>query len=564
MTRREDILGRGLFDVFPDNPDDPAATGVRNLRASLARVVVGRRADAMAVQKYDIRRPESEGGGFEERYWSPVNSPVLGEDGSLAYIIHRVEDVTEFVRLKQAGNRQESEIFLRAQQLAEANEQLRAANEEAARLYRQIAALMEQADVELRVTAREADQRNGTPAPTTSEDMLARVGRLIAGYKRLDEQLRHSQKMEAVGRLAGGIAHDFNNLLTVIIGYAKLVHDKLRPVDPLRDKCSEILLAAEHAALLTGQLLAFSRKQVTQPRVLNLNGVADDMKEIIQRLIGEDIDLSFVLDPSVGMVKADAGQLAQVLMNLVVNARDAMPAGGKLTVETRPVQRKSNGGDYAMLAVTDTGCGMDAETQAHLFEPFFTTKGLGKGTGLGLSTVHGIVHQHGGWIEVQSEPGKGSRFEIYLPVVAETPMPAQDREHEPLPMRTGTILLVEDQAAVRMLAEDVLSEAGHRVLSAGNGPAALRLAERHQGPIDLLITDVVMPDMSGPQVAAELTRSRPGVPVLYVSGYTDDALERHGVNEREAALLPKPFLSESLIIKVAELLRSKATADGLR
>jgi len=578
MTARQDILGRGIFDVFPDNPKDPGATGVRNLRASLERVRQFAQPDAMAVQKYDIRRPASEGGGFEERYWSPLNSPVLDPDGRVQFIIHRVEDVTEFIRLKQAGHEREkmtealrvraeqmeSEVFLRAQELAKANRQLRSANQELARLYDQIAQLMTQADDELRVHA--ADGRADHPAgPITPEDMLARVGRLIAGYKRLDEQLRHAQKMEAVGRLAGGIAHDFNNLLTVIVGYAKLAQDKLSPDDQLRGKLVEIQRAGEQAALLTGQLLAFSRKQHTQQHRIHLNVVIDDMQEILRRLIAEDIDLTFTLDPSGCLVNGDAGQLTQVLMNLVVNARDAMPRGGKLKVETRTVLRDTEyvdhdgvrpAGRYVALLVTDTGVGMDVETRRHIFEPFFTTKDVGKGTGLGLATVYGIVLQHGGWIQLDSQPGRGTTFEIYLPAATAAPAPAVQSDQSKPSRRTATILLVEDQAAVRMLAQDVLADAGHTVLSAGDGATALENATSYQGNIDLLITDVVMPGLNGLELAAQLTTARPGLRVLYVSGYADSALLHRGLVPENVALLPKPFAPEYLVSKVDELLQS--------
>jgi signal transduction histidine kinase/ActR/RegA family two-component response regulator len=578
MTKRDEILGRGIFEVFPDNPDDPAASGVRNLRASLERVVHSKRADAMAVQKYDIRRPDSEGGGFEERHWSPVNSPVLGPGGELAYVIHRVEDVTEFVRLKRAGRemtealrihaeKMESEVYLRAQELSEVNQQLRTANEELARLYEQIATLMARADDEL--GAKLGGEAH--PEPIAPEDMLDRVGQMIAGHKRLEEQLRHSQKMEAVGRLAGGIAHDFNNLLTVIVGYTRLVLDRLAAGDPLRAKVLEVLRAGEQATLLTGQLLAFSRKQATQPCVLDLNDVVAEMRGLLSRLLGEDVDLSMILSAAPCMVKADAGQMTQVLMNLAVNARDAMPGGGKLTIETQTVTRQIEdvgrhgvrpAGRYAMLAVSDSGEGMDSTTQAFMFEPFFTTKGAGKGTGLGLSIVYGVVQQHGGWIDVYSEPGHGTSFRIFFPLVAAARTEALPPAPEPPVRRIGTILLVEDQAPVRMLAEDVLVDVGHRVLTAGNGVEALETAEAFEGSIDLLITDVVMPGMSGPELAARLARARPAMGILYVSGYTDQTLMHRGVIEAGTAFLSKPFTPEALVARVSELLAARERESG--
>ena len=385
----------------------------------------------------------------------------------------------------------------------------------------------------------------------------------VTERKVLEEQLRHSQKMEAVGRLAGGIAHDFNNLLTVILGYAKVLCDRLAPEDGLRRMVDEIRRAGEQAASLTGQLLAFSRKQITEPHLVHINDVVEQTQEILKRLIGEDVSLAVVLDKTLGGVKSDEGQLTQVLLNLAVNARDAMPNGGKLTIETHAVTREREdqgllgvrpAGRFALLVVSDTGTGMDPEVQGHIFEPFFTTKETGKGTGLGLSTVYGIVRQAGGWIDVYSEPGHGSAFRVYLPLADEAVVPAAPAPVRAPARRNATILLVEDQAPVRMLAEDVLTEGGHKVLSAANGRAALEKAENYSGKIDLLITDVVMPEMNGPDLVDRLSRSRPGLAVLYISGYTDHALLHRGTLDKGAALLEKPFLPESLLKKVDELL----------
>jgi signal transduction histidine kinase len=373
----------------------------------------------------------------------------------------------------------------------------------------------------------------------------------ITGQRRLEEQFRHSQKMEAVGRLASGIAHDFNNLLTVILGYTTVVLAKLESGDPLRRMVAEARGAGEQAALLTGQLLAFSRKQVTQMAVLDINQAVRGIADMLQRLLGDDIDLSIALDDALFPITADAGQFNQVLMNLAVNAHDAMPNGGRLSIETRPAGR------YAMLAVTDTGSGMSAETRSHIFEPFFTTKDPSKGTGLGLATVYGIVEQHGGWIDVVSEPGQGASFQIYFPAASGAGAGSAFPIVEPAARRTGTILLVEDQAAIRMLLEDVLSEAGHWVLAAADGPAALVLAAEFTGAVDVLITDVVMPEMSGPDLASEITPLRPHMIVLYMSGYTDHALLHRGAIEQGAAFLQKPFLPESLLSKIDELLSSR-------
>src|SRR5579871_1409688 len=388
----------------------------------------------------------------------------------------------------------------------------------------------------------------------------SKIARDITRQKQLEELLRQTQKMEAVGRLAGGIAHDFNNLLTVILGYATTLKNRLPPQDPLHNTVAEILRSGEQAASLTAQLLTFSRRQVIQPKILDLNSSIAESSDMLRRLIGEDVDLFIGLAPEPCRIKADTGQLTQILINLAANARDAMPAGGKLTIETHAVVREREdlgrrgtrpAGRYALLAVTDTGTGMDAETTAHLFEPFFTTKESGKGTGLGLATVYGIVTQHGGWIDVYSEPNHGATFKIYFPLSEEQPIESPEPPKKSA-VHKGTILLVEDQAAIRLLAEDVLAEAGHRVLAATNGRAALELLAATNPQIDLLITDVVMPEMSGPALAEHLTRTRPEITVLYISGYTDHALLHRGTLEKGTAFLQKPFLPEVLIATVNE------------
>jgi PAS domain S-box-containing protein len=385
----------------------------------------------------------------------------------------------------------------------------------------------------------------------------------VSERKKLEEQLRQLQKMEALGRLAGGIAHDFNNLLAVITGYSELLSDSLQSEDGMHKKVDEIRKATARAVSLTHQLLAFSRKQVLEPRVLDVNGSIADLSELLRRVIGEDIELVMQLDPGVGQVKADPSQLEQVLMNLVVNARDAMPRGGKLTLETANIEldqayaRHHPGttpGRYVMLAVSDTGIGMDAQTQARLFEPFFTTKGRARGTGLGLATVYGIVQQSGGSIEVSSELRRGSTFRIYLPWVDAAVRPVLATEESHPAGGAETILLVEDAEGVRELARESLERRGYAVLVASSPAEALEILQRHGRPIDLLLTDVVLPGMSGSELAARLLPFHPETKVLYMSGYTDDAVVQHGVLEEHVAFLPKPFTLAGLARKVREVL----------
>jgi PAS domain S-box-containing protein len=390
------------------------------------------------------------------------------------------------------------------------------------------------------------------------------VFRDISDRKILEEQFHQAQKMEAVGKLAGGIAHDFNNLLTVISGYSDLLVTQLPDNEPLKGFIHEIQKAGERASHLTRQLLAFSRKAVVEPRVLDLNALVIDTEKMLRRLIGEDIGLTTALAPSLENVKADAGQMEQVIVNLAVNARDAMPQGGKLTIETRNVELgndyamlhpKVKPGRYVMLAVNDTGFGMSPETKARIFEPFFTTKGLGKGTGLGLATVYGIVTQCGGHFEVYSDLGRGTSFKIYLPSVAENPLASKSFHGIKIaPHGCETILLVEDEDAVRKITKLTLQSLGYAVLEAQNGDEAFRVCERHAKPIHLLMTDVVMPEIGGRQVAERLSACRPNIKVLFLSGYTDDAVVRHGIMKAEVAFLQKPFTALGLARKVREVL----------
>ncbi|HXG94318.1 MAG TPA: ATP-binding protein [Blastocatellia bacterium] len=397
--------------------------------------------------------------------------------------------------------------------------------------------------------------------------------RLFERERQSEGQLRQSQKMEAVGQLAGGIAHDFNNLLTAIIGYSQLVYEHLAADDPIRREVEEIQKAGERAASLTSQLLAFSRRQVLQPKVLDLNAIVSDMQSMLGRLIGEDIELITFFDPELGRVKADPVQIEQALMNLAGNARDAMPQGGKLVIQTANVRLDESHvgvraasikpGQYVMLSVTDTGCGMDKETLSHIFEPFYTTKEHGKGTGLGLSMVYGIVSQSGGDISVESEPGKGATFKIYLPQIETAAGELKAKQESAREVRLSeTILLVEDEAVVRKLVREVLEMNGYNVLEAINGHEALAICQSHPGLIHLLLTDVVMPQMSGRELAERFNALRSETKVLYMSGYTDDAIVHRGVGGAKIAFIQKPFTPDSLAAKVREVLDQSRKHDA--
>jgi PAS domain S-box-containing protein len=401
---------------------------------------------------------------------------------------------------------------------------------------------------------------------------LAGTTQDITERKRLEEQLLQAQKMESVGQLAGGVAHDFNNLLTVINGYCDLLLEGMETTNPLKEQLNEIRGAGQRAAALTQQLLAFSRRQVMRPQVLDLNGFLRETERLLRRLIGEDVDLATVLDAALGKVKADPGQINQVILNLAVNGRDAMPGGGRLTIETAnvdidaksaAVQAGSRAGRYVRLSVSDTGAGMDAETRRHLFEPFFTTKPAGQGTGLGLSSVYGIVQQSDGWISVYSEPGQGTQFHVYLPRLEDDgEAAAAPVENPAAAFGTETILVTEDQDNVRRLVSRMLRGFGYHVLEAANGGEALAAAAAHAGTIHLLITDVVMPEMSGGELGAELKRQRPEIRVLYMSGYSGNAIARRGLLEEGVAFIEKPFTAALLAGKVRDTLGS-APATGV-
>jgi signal transduction histidine kinase len=508
MTKREEILGRRLFDVFPDNPDDLTANGVTNLSQSLGRVLQNRIADAMEVQKYDIRRPESSGGGFEERYWSPVNSPVLGPDGELAYIIHRVEDVTDFVHLKQMGNEQH-------------------------KLAEEFRTRAEQMEAEIYTRSRQLSEAN-------------------------------RQRLEALGRLAGGIAHDFNNLLGIVLGYAQLLREPLADGDSMTLGLEAIEQAAQSAADLTRQLLAFSRQQVLEPKVLDTNRIVSDIESLLRRLIGENIDLATILASDLGRVKADPGQLGQVIMNLAINARDAMPDGGKMMIETKNVEldeayaREHPGvapGCYVGIAVTDTGIGISHELQSRIFEPFFTTKERGKNTGLGLATVYGVVKQSGGYISVYSEPGMGTSFRVYLPRVEAALETVTTRATaSDLGGGSQTILLVEDQPSLRELFQTMLSKSGYLVLVAATAAEALQIAQDHREKLDVLMTDVILPGMNGCVLAEQLVKVHPEAKILFVSAFTENVVTEQVAIGSSIHFLQKPFTHPELTHKIREIL----------
>jgi signal transduction histidine kinase/CheY-like chemotaxis protein len=514
MTRREDIVGRHLFDVFPDNPDEIDATGVNNLRASLDRVARFKRPDKMAIQKYDIRRPEEQGGGFEERHWSPLNIPALGAKNELKWIIHRVEDVTELVRLTVADEQQRAY----AREQVAVIEQLRAANE------------------------------------TLAQQMEAN--------ERLQEQLQQAVKMKAVGQLTGGVAHDFNNLLTVILGNADALVDQLKDNDRLRLLAELTRRAAERGAELTNRMLAFARQQPLEPSAIDADKLITAMDGLLRRTLREDHEIKIVQRSGLWPTMVDPSQLESALLNLAINARDAMPEGGKLTIETTnayvddsyaTLHDEVTPGHYTLISVSDTGCGMSRETMARAFEPFYSTKGVGKGTGLGLSMVYGFAKQSGGHVKLYSEVGHGTTIKLYLPradVVAAESATVVGKECG----GSETVLVTEDDDMVRSHVALMLRELGYTVIVSSNGPEALAIIDSGV-PFDLLLTDVIMPGgMTGRALAEEATKRRPGLKVLYMSGYSENAIVHHGRVDAGVHLLRKPYRRSELALKVRQVL----------
>jgi PAS domain S-box-containing protein len=497
---RTELLGRNDYDFFPEQQ---AAFFVEKDRKVLAQ---GHVEDIPAEP---IQTPRG-------TRWLHTRKIPVGVDGVPRYLLGVSIDITEVRRAEEA---------------------LRTSN----------------AELERRVAERTADLEREIEERRRTEETLRRV----------QEQLLQAQKMEAIGRLAGGVAHDFNNLLTVVLSYASLLLPTFQPNDRRREFVDQMRLAGERGAALTHQLLAFSRQQVIQPRVLDLAEIVRDMNAMIRRLVGEDVTVETVIAPELGRIKADASSIEQVILNLVVNARDAMPGGGRLTLEADNVDvdeahgREHLGGSagaHVRLSVSDTGVGMDKATQQLIFEPFFTTKPKGKGTGLGLATVFGIVTQAGGHIRVHSEPGRGTTFEVLLPRTDEALASEVPRGIASSLVGTETILVAEDEAQLRDVVRRALEQQGFSVLVAGSGLEALALFGGHLGQIDLLITDMVMPDLSGRDLAARLAPRRPSMKILYMSGYIEDAIAGHGADDPRTRFLPKPFTPEALVRKVRETL----------
>lgn len=624
MTVRDNIIGRNLFEVFPDNPDDPQATGVSNLRASLERVLRHRQPDAMPVQKYDIRRPDSEGGGFEERHWAPLNSPVLDVSGAVAWIIHRVEDVTDLVRLQARDlarndhvraqddiiarlrgtgafldavienlpgtvfiksaedrrylllNRTGEELlgYSRAELIGKTDHDIFPVDQADQFLARDLLALGSGSPVvtvEEQVTTRHNGARSlrTIKVPVRDEagkpQFLLGFAEDITERKAIEQQLRQAVKMEAVGQLTGGIAHDFNNLLGIVIGNLDIAADHAAGNTALRDCLQEALNGALRGAELTRRLLAFSRNQPLQPAVVDLNAGLSQIAKMLRRTLGEQIVVELHPGADLWPVIADPAQMDEAILNLAINARDAMPNGGTLSIETINVyldedyvaqNPDAKVGDYVQLATSDTGSGMGRQVIERCFEPFFTTKGVDKGSGLGLSMVYGFVRQSGGHIKIYSELGHGTSVKIYLPRVRDAVVAAVDAEAPVSVAASGneTVLIVEDNAELRAVMVKQIGDLGYRALEAEDARTALAVLAQNR-EVELLFSDIIMPGgMTGVELAREARRLYPTLRILLTSGYTARAMANgfHDIEGME--LLNKPFRRRDLAQRIRKIL----------
>jgi len=637
---REDCIGRSVFEVFGNNPDETAPSGTGVLRASLERVLETRSPDRMAITKYDIPRPASEGGGFEVRYWSPINVPVLNERGEVTCIIHQTQDVTEQVLSQGATSLGHSDERFRAALLAsgtgtfnwylkddslyvdhalqqifgagldqkldtferliehvhpEDQSRVRFAFEQysqaqdlsvefrlarrggekwlicKARAFRDATGNLAYVagactDISARKRAEQALRVSETRLRHLNEHLEARVAAEVTERNRAEDALRQAQKMEAVGQLTGGIAHDFNNLLTGIIGSLDLMQRRYRrgDVQEVERYIGAAVTSAQRAAALTQRLLAFSRRQALDLKPVEVNRLVASLEDLLHRTTGENVTLVTTLSAGLPPACLDINQIESALINLVINARDAMPHGGMITISTSrylqgsapdPKTRGLTEGEYVLLCVTDTGTGMSAEVMERAFEPFFTTKPIGQGTGLGLSMVYGYIKQAKGYIQIESEPGAGTSVCLYLPVhhgdTAHSPV-----EAEAAPQGTGeTILVVEDEPVVRSLVIEVLNDLGYQTLEASEASEALQITESPQR-IDLMVSDVGLPGMNGRQLAEAVRQQRPGLKVLFATGYAESFTSSDFLGP-DMAVITKPFAIDAFALKVGEMLGAK-------